>query len=83
MTSAMLVGNAIGLLAGVACSVLVHARISPDIVIAMVVGIPSAIGLLVILFSGRRWVTMLGAFILALAPGWFGVLVAIQVASSG
>ncbi|KBM80065.1 hydrophobic protein [Mycobacterium tuberculosis KT-0060] len=79
----MLVGNAIGLLAGVACSVLVHARISPDIVIAMVVGIPSAIGLLVILFSGRRWVTMLGAFILALAPGWFGVLVAIQVASSG
>lgn len=57
--------------------------IRPDIVIAMVVGIPSAIGLLVILFSGRRWVTMLGAFILALAPGWFGVLVAIQVASSG
>lgn len=79
----MLVGNAIGLLAGVACSVLVHARIRPDIVITMVVGIPSAIGLLVILFSGRRWVTMLGAFILALAPGWFGVLVAIQVASSG
>lgn len=62
---------------------LVHARIRLDIVIAMVVGIPSAIGLLVILFSGRRWVTMLGAFILALAPGWFGVLVAIQVASSG
>lgn len=83
LTSAMLVGNAIGLLAGVACSVLVHAWIRPDIVIAMVVGIPSAIGLLVILFSGRRWVTMLGAFILALAPGWFGVLVAIQVASSG
>lgn len=83
LTSATLVGNAIGLLAGVACSVLVHARIRPDIVIAMVVGIPSAIGLLVILFSGRRWVTMLGAFILALAPGWFGVLVAIQVASSG
>ncbi len=83
LTSAMLVGNAIGLLAGVARSVLVHARIRPDIVIAMVVGIPSAIGLLVILFSGRRWVTMLGAFILALAPGWFGVLVAIQVASSG
>lgn len=83
LTSAMLVGNAIGLLAGVAASVLVHARIRPDIVIAMVVGIPSAIGLLVILFSGRRWVTMLGAFILALAPGWFGVLVAIQVASSG
>jgi Putative holin len=52
-------------------------------VIALVVGIPSVIGLLVILLSGRRWVTMLGAFILALAPGWLGVLVAIQVASGG
>ena len=36
-----------------------------------------------ILFSGRRWVTMLGAFILAVAPGWFGVLVALQVTSRG
>ena len=72
-----------GLLAGVALTVVVHARIRPDIVIALVVGLPSVIGLLVILFSGRRWVTMLGAFILALAPGWFGVLVALQVASGG
>ena len=62
---------------------LIHARIRPDVVIALVVGIPSLIGLLVILLSGRRWATMLGAFILALAPGWFGVLVAIQVASGG
>jgi hypothetical protein len=46
-----------------------------------VAGLPGVIGLLVILFSGRRWVTMLGAFILALAPGWFGVLVALQVVS--
>jgi hypothetical protein len=37
--------------------------------------------LLTILFSGRRWVTMAGAFMLALAPGWFGVLVALRVAS--
>ncbi len=79
----MLVGSAVGQLAGVASSVLVHTRVRPDIVIALVVGIPSVIGMLVILFSGRRWVTLLGAFILALAPGWFGVLVAIQVASSG
>ena len=34
-----------------------------------------------ILLSGRRWVTTLGAFILAIAPGWFGVLVVIQVGS--
>lgn len=79
----MLVGSAVGLLAGVASTVLVHARVRPDVVIALVVGIPGVIGLLVILLSGRRWVTMLGAFILALAPGWFGVLVAIQVASGG
>jgi hypothetical protein len=77
----MLIGNAIGLLAGVAATVAVHERIRPDVVIALVVGIPSVLGLLVILLSGRRWVTTLGAFILALAPGWFGVLVALQVVS--
>ena len=53
--------------------------IRPDVVIALVVGVPSAIGMLLILLSGRRWVTTLGAFILAIAPGWFGVLVVIQV----
>ncbi len=79
----MLVGNAVGALAGVAATVLVHARVRPDVVIALVVGIPSVIGLLVILLSGRRWVTTVGAFILALAPGWLGVLVAIQVVSGG
>jgi Putative holin len=83
LTSAMLVGSAVGQLAGVASTLLVHARMRPDVVIALVVGIPSVIGLLVILFSGRRWVTMLGAFILALAPGWFGMLVALRVASGG
>lgn len=82
LASAMLIGSAVGLLAGVALIVIVHARIRPDVVIALVVGFPSVIGLLMILFSGRRWVTMVGAFVLALAPGWFGVLVAIQVASS-
>jgi len=79
----MLVGSAVGQLAGVASTLLVHTRMRPDVVIALVVGIPSVIGLLVILFSGRRWVTMLGAFILALAPGWFGMLVALRVASGG
>jgi hypothetical protein len=37
--------------------------------------------MLTILFSGRRWVTALGALILAIGPGWFGALAAIQVAS--
>ncbi|HEY0227650.1 MAG TPA: putative holin [Mycobacterium sp.] len=82
LASAMLVGNAVGLLAGVAFTVIVSARVHPETVIALVVGLPSITGLLVILFSGRRWVTVLGAFVLALGPGWFGVLVAIQVGSS-
>jgi hypothetical protein len=77
----MLIGTAVGFLAGVAFTVVVHARIRPDVAIALVVGIPSVIGLITILLSGRRWVTMAGAFILALAPGWFGMLVALRVAS--
>jgi hypothetical protein len=79
LASAMLVGIAVGQIAGIAATLLVNATIRPDVVIALVVGIPSAIGMLLILFSGRRWVTALGAFILAIAPGWLGVLVVIQV----
>ena len=83
LASAMLIGCAVGLLAGVALTVMVHASVRPDVVIALVVGIPTVIGLLTILLSGRRWVTMVGAFILSLAPGWFGVLAALQVAHGG
>lgn len=79
LASAMLVGVAVGTVAGTAATLLVSARIRPDVVIALVVGLPSAVGLLVILLSRRRWVTALGAFILALAPGWFGVLAVIEV----
>jgi hypothetical protein len=79
----MLMGCAVGLLAGVALTVLIHARIRPDAVIALVLGAPGALGLLTVLFSGRRWVTALGAFILSLGPGWFGVLVALRVTSGG
>jgi hypothetical protein len=75
----MLVGTAFGLIAGIAATLLVDGTIRPDVVIALVVGLPSAIGMLLILLSGRRWVTTLGAFLLAIAPGWFGALVVIQV----
>jgi Putative holin len=75
----MLVGVAVGMVAAIASTLFVTAHIRPDVVIALVVGIPSAIGLLLILFSTRRWVTTLGAFVLAVAPGWFGVLAMIQV----
>jgi hypothetical protein len=79
LASALLVGLAVGQIVGIATMLLVNTTIRPDVVIALVVGVPSAIGMLLILFSGRRWVTTLGAFILAIAPGWFGALVMIQV----
>jgi hypothetical protein len=47
----------------------------------LVIGIPSVIGLLLVLCSGRRWVTTAGAFVLAMAPGWLSVLLLIQVVS--
>ena len=83
LAGAMLIGCAVGFLAGVAFTVVVHARMRPDVVIALVLGIPTVTGLLTTLFSGRRWITVLGAFVLSLAPGWFGVLVALQVTSGG
>jgi Putative holin len=79
LTSAMLVGSAAGLVAGTAAALLVHAHMRPDVVIALVVGVPSAIGLLVVLLSRRRWITALGVFILAMAPGWCGLLVLAEV----
>jgi hypothetical protein len=79
LASALLVGAAVGQIVGIATMLLVNTTIRPDVVIALVVGVPSAIGMLLILFSGRRWVTTLGAFILAIAPGWFGVLATVQV----
>ncbi len=79
----MLVGGAVGVIAAVAATLLVTAPIRPDVVIALVIGVPSVLGLLLIVFSGRRWVTALGASVLAVAPGWFGVLVLIQAVNGG
>ncbi len=78
LTSALLIGTAVGLLLGIGLALLVSAKVRPDVAIALVVGVPSAIGMLTILLSRRRWLTAVGAFVIAIAPGWFGVLVAIQ-----
>jgi hypothetical protein len=78
LTSALLLGAAVGLLLGIGLTLLVSAKIRPDVVIALVVGVPSVIGMLTVLLSGRRWLTAVGAFVVAIAPGWFGALVAIQ-----
>ena len=78
LTSALLIGTAVGLLLGIGLALVVSAKIRPDVVIALVVGVPGAVGMLTILLSRRRWLTAVGAFVIAIAPGWFGVLVAIQ-----
>jgi hypothetical protein len=78
LTSALLIGTAVGLLLGIGASLVVTAKIRPDVVIALVVGVPGAIGMLTILLSRRRWLTAVGAFVIAISPGWFGALVAIQ-----
>ena len=83
LTSAMLLGVAVGLLGGAAALTVEHARMRPDVAITLVVGFPSAVGLLVILMARRRWLTALGAFVLAMAPGYFGVLALVEVVTRG
>jgi Putative holin len=82
LTGAMLVGTGVGMAAAIGARLLVNVYIRPDVVVALVVGVPSLIGLTLILFSIRRWMTTLGAFLVAISPGWFGVLVAIQAVNS-
>ncbi|OBB60207.1 hypothetical protein A5757_11130 [Mycobacterium sp. 852013-51886_SCH5428379] len=83
LAGAMLVGAAVGLLAAVTATMLITASVRPDAVIALVVGVPGALGLLLILVSGRRWMTALGAFVLAIGPGWLGTLALIEVVRGG
>ncbi len=83
LASAFLVGTAGGMLTGIAMTLLVQAAMRPDVVVGLVVGVPGSIGMLLILASARRWVTTLGAFLLGVAPGWFGALVMIQVVHGG
>ena len=81
LTSALLLGCVAGQIAAIVAKLTVTATIRPDLVVALVIGIPSVVGFLAILCSGRRWVTTVGAFILALGPGWLSVLLLLQVVS--
>lgn len=82
LTSAMLVGVAVGLVAGLA-SVFLAVTVRPDVAVAVVLGIPSLVGLVLVVFAGRRWMVAAGVFFLAVAPAWFGALVAIEVVVGG
>ena len=81
LTSALLLGCVAGQIAAVVAKLMVDATIRPDLVVALVVGVPSLIGIALVVSAGRRWVTALGAFVLAMAPGWLSVLLLIQVVS--
>jgi hypothetical protein len=77
----LLLGCVVGQIAAIVAKLMIDTNIRPDLVVALVVGVPGVVGLGLVLFSGRRWVTTLGAFTLAMAPGWLSVLLLIQVAS--
>ncbi|WP_457134261.1 putative holin [Mycobacteroides abscessus] len=79
VASAMLMGIAVGLGAGMSSVLVAHESVRPDLVIGLIVAIPSLIGFLILIASTRKWMTAVAAFILAIAPGWFGILAAIQV----
>ena len=81
LTSALLLGCVAGQVSAIVAKLMIDTTIRPDLVVALVVGIPSLIGIALVLLSGRRWVTSLGAFALAMAPGWLSVLLLIQVVS--
>ncbi|MEI6252903.1 MAG: putative holin [Mycobacteriaceae bacterium] len=81
LTSALLLGCVAGQISAVVAKLIADATIRPDVVVALVIGVPSVIGMLLIVASGRRWVTAAGAFVLAMAPGWLSVLLLLQVVS--
>lgn len=81
LTSALLLGCVAGQMSALVAKMMIDVPIRPDLIVAMVVGIPSVIGLLLVGCSGRRWVTAAGAFVLAMAPGWLSVLLLLQVVS--
>lgn len=81
LTSALLLGCVAGQVAAIVAKLVVATTIRPDLVVALVIGVPSVIGMLLVLLSGRQWVTAAGAFVLAMAPGWLSVLLLLQVVS--
>ena len=77
----MIIGVALGMMAALLAAVEITAPIRPDLAIGLVIGVPGVVGMLTILLSSRRWMTAVGAMVLAIGPGWFGALTAIQVAT--
>ncbi|MFN8227461.1 MAG: putative holin [Mycobacterium sp.] len=83
LTGALLLGVAAGVIAAVLATLLVTVSVRPDVAIGLVLVVPTALGAALLMVSGSRTVTAMGAFCLAFAPGWFIVLVLTQVVSGG
>lgn len=85
LAGVMLVGVALGVMGALLAAGEVTTTLKPATpiitVIALAVGIPSVLGTLTILLSGRRWATAVGALVVAIGPGCLGALTAIQVAA--
>lgn len=75
----MLVGAAAGVVAGVAALAFLTVSVPAQAAIALVLAVPTVLGLALVLFVGRRWATAAGAVLLAFGPAWFAVLIAAQV----
>ena len=81
LTASLLLGCVAGQIIAVVAKLVVDSPVRPDVVVLLVIGIPSLVGAALVLFSRRSWVTALGAFVLAVAPGWLSVLILLQAVS--
>ncbi|MBU3685526.1 MAG: hypothetical protein FGM25_03880 [Mycobacterium sp.] len=81
LTASLLLGCVAGQIVAVVAKLVVDSPVRPDVVVLLVIGIPSLIGVALVLFSRRSWVTAFGAFVLAVAPGWLSVLILLQAVS--
>ncbi len=81
LAGVMLIGVALGVTGALLAAAEITTTLKPAAVIALAVGIPSLLGTLTILVSGRRWATAVGALVVATGPGCLGALTAIQVAA--
>ena len=78
LAGAMLVGTTVGMVAAIASALFIKIQVRPDVAIALVIGVPCVVGLVLVLLSVKRWMTTVGAFVLAVGPGWLSALVAIR-----
>jgi hypothetical protein len=79
LTGALLVGTAVGMVAAIAATLVIHIHLRPDVAIALVVGVLCMSGLVLVLLTTGRWMTTVGAFLLAVGPGTVCALLAAMV----